>query len=148
MAFARRRSAYDSKPDSMVHICRLYGVRLTALRIEIASVFDDTDEPLDAQEIWKRLQSRSLSGKLTSIYRMLREMREAGAVTLANTRDRREFYQKRRTGRAVDLLDVTHQSLTPIVDDELVQRIERLAASHGYRLAGRIVVSVAALDAD
>lgn len=148
MALARRRSAFDDRPDSMVHICRLHGVRLTRLRIQIASIFDETDEPLDAQMIWSRLRAQGAAGNLTSIYRLLRDMKLAGAIHLVMTQERREFFHKRRGQRSVDLLNVANQSLTTVVDDDLIGRIEQLVTARGFRLAGRIVVSVAPPRAD
>lgn len=142
MAFAPRRSVYDDRPDSMVHICRQHGVRLTAFRLKVAAVFDDTDAPLDALEVWRRMQAKGIAGALSSVYRLMREMRACGAISLAMVRDRREFFQKQGSLQLIELQNVADRSITQVSDQGLLALIGELAAKHGYRLEGRIVVNV------
>ncbi len=141
--FARRRSVFDDQPDSMVHICRVRGVRLTAARIQIACIFDDTDEPLDRPGVWARAQAKGIQIERSSVYRLLRDMKLCGAVTTVETTDQRELFRKARPARGIELLNLANKARTQVPDEGLLEQIERLVASYGFQLTGQVVVTVA-----
>lgn len=72
----------------------------------------------------------------------MREMRACGAISLAMVRDRREFFQKQGSLQLIELQNVADRSITQVSDQGLLALIGELAAKHGYRLEGRIVVNV------
>ena len=109
------------------------GLRTTRQRTAVASVLDDLDAFRSAQQIHAELVTRGEHVGLTTVYRTLTALAEAGEVDVLTSDDGESVYRR-------CLGDTHHHHLvcrscgaTVEVDGPAVERwAERVAGQHGY----------------
>lgn len=141
------QSAPDQK-EIVETICRAKGLRITGPRRIIISVISEMADYPDMVELHQRIQALNRRISLSTVYRNLRQLVEAGIVirhTLEHGRSRYELAGRQHHDHLVD-----HKTgkLIEFHSPELETLLDNLAAQHGYKVVGhRLQVYVEAATA-
>ena len=129
-------------------MCRSKGLRITGPRRIIISVISEMADYPDMVELHRRIQAVNSRVSLSTVYRNLRQLVEAGIVirhTLEHGRSRYELAGRLHHDHLVD-----HKTgkLIQFHSPELETLLDNLAAQHGYKVVGhRLQVYVEAATA-
>jgi Fur family ferric uptake transcriptional regulator len=109
------------------------GLRSTRQRTAVAEVLDDLDAFRSAQQIHAELATRGESVGLTTVYRTLQALAEAGEVDSLLLDDGEAVYRRCRGATHHHHLVCRSCGATVEVDGPAVERwADRVAAEHGY----------------
>lgn len=109
------------------------GVRSTRQRTAVAGVLDDLDGFRSAQQIHAVLAGRGESVGLTTVYRTLAALAEAGEVDSLLTDDGETVYRRCAGGSHHHHLVCRSCGATVEIDGPAVETwADRMAAEHGY----------------
>lgn len=109
------------------------GVRATRQRAAVARLLDDIGEFRTAQELHEELRRRGEAIGLTTVYRTLQALSDAGEVDVLRT-DSGESAYRRCSAHHHHHLVCRHCGRTVEVEGPAVERwAERVAAEHGFR---------------
>jgi Fur family ferric uptake transcriptional regulator len=109
------------------------GVRSTRQRTAVSGVLDDLDGFRSAQQIHAVLTSRGESVGLTTVYRTLAALAEAGEVDSLLTDDGETVYRRCAGGSHRHHLVCRSCGATVEIDGPAVETwADRMAAEHGY----------------
>lgn len=123
--------------------CRRRGLRPTGPRLAVAKVFAETDDLLDVDTIWRRLNVEGASLSRTAIYRAVKDLSTAGAIRVhAVAGSGRTYFQKHTELPPISLVDVDQGDIIALNAPDLAARIGKAVKSAGYDLAGGMEVRV------
>lgn len=106
--------------------------RATRQRAAVSSLLDEVDDFRSAQEIHAILRSRGDSVGLTTVYRALQALADAGKVDVLRTGDGESVYRRCSTGHHHHLV-CRNCGRTVEVEGPAVERwAERIGAEHGF----------------
>ena len=109
-------------------------VRATRQRSAVAAALDETDEFLSAQDLHALLRRHGEIIGLTTVYRALQVLADAGEVDVLRQPDGEAVYRRCSTGRHHHHLVCRACGRTVEVDGPAVERwADRVAAEHGFR---------------
>ena len=109
------------------------GLRSTRQRTAVAEVLDDLDAFRSAQQIHAELTARGESVGLTTVYRTLQALADAGEVDSLLLDDGEAVYRRCRGATHHHHLVCRSCGATVEVDGPTVERwADRVAAEHGY----------------
>jgi len=109
-------------------------VRATRQRSAVAAALDETDGFLSAQDLHSLLRRRGENIGLTTVYRALQAMSDAGEVDVLRQPDGEAVYRRCSTVRHHHHLVCRDCGRTVEVDGPAVERwADRVAAEHGFR---------------
>lgn len=109
------------------------GVRTTKQRTAVAVILDDLDAFRSAQQIHSELAHRGENVGLTTVYRTLQALAEAGEVDTLLRDDGETLYRRCRGATHHHHLVCRGCGATVEVDGPTVERwAERVATEHGY----------------
>jgi Fur family ferric uptake transcriptional regulator len=109
------------------------GLRSTRQRTAVAEVLDDLDAFRSAQQIHAELAARGEAVGLTTVYRTLQALAEAGEVDSLLLDDGEAVYRRCRGATHHHHLVCRSCGATVEVDGPAVERwADRVAAEHGY----------------
>jgi Fur family ferric uptake transcriptional regulator len=109
------------------------GLRATRQRTAVAGVLEDLDAFRSAQQIHAELTARGESVGLTTVYRTLQALAEAGEVDSLLLDDGEAVYRRCRGATHHHHLVCRSCGATVEVDGPAVERwADRVAAEHGY----------------
>ena len=109
------------------------GLRSTRQRTAVAEVLEDLDAFRSAQQIHAELSARGESVGLTTVYRTLQALAEAGEVDSLLLDDGEAVYRRCRGATHHHHLVCRSCGATVEVDGPAVERwADRVAAEHGY----------------
>jgi len=109
------------------------GVRATRQRAAVARLLDEVGEFRTAQELHEELRRRGEAIGLTTVYRTLQTLSDAGEVDVLRT-DSGESAYRRCSAHHHHHLVCRHCGRTVEVEGPAVERwAERVAAEHGFR---------------
>ena len=109
------------------------GQRSTRQRAAVARLLDRTEEFRSAQEIWEELRRHGEAIGLTTVYRTLQTLADAGEIDVLRT-DSGESVYRRCSAHHHHHLVCRHCGRTVEVEGPAVERwAERVAAEHGFR---------------
>ena len=109
------------------------GVRATRQRAAVARLLDEIGEFRTAQELHEELRRRGEAIGLTTVYRTLQGLTDAGEVDVLRT-DSGESAYRRCSAHHHHHLVCRHCGRTVEVEGPAVERwAERVAAEHGFR---------------
>ncbi|WP_067574297.1 Fur family transcriptional regulator [Nocardia acidivorans] len=108
------------------------GVRSTRQRSAIAALLTDIDEFRSAQELHDELRKRGEGIGLTTVYRTLQSLAEAGLVDVLRTDSGESVYRQCSTGHHHHLV-CRHCGCTVEVEGPTVEAwADSIAAEHGF----------------
>jgi len=108
------------------------GVRSTKQRSAISSLLDDTDEFRSAQDLHEQLRRRGQGIGLTTVYRTLQALVDAGTVDVLRTDNGESVYRRCSSGHHHHLV-CRHCGATVEVEGPAVERwAQTVAAEHGF----------------
>jgi Fur family transcriptional regulator, ferric uptake regulator len=108
------------------------GARATRQRAAVASVLDEIDDFRSAQDIHAILRSRGDSVGLTTVYRTLQSLADAGKVDVLRTGDGESVYRRCSTSHHHHLV-CRQCGRTVEVEGPAVERwAEKVGAEHGF----------------
>ncbi|WP_067697205.1 Fur family transcriptional regulator [Nocardia jejuensis] len=108
------------------------GVRSTRQRSAIAALLADIDEFRSAQELHDELRKRGEGIGLTTVYRTLQSLAEAGLVDMLRTDSGESVYRQCSTGHHHHLV-CRHCGRTVEVEGPTVEAwADSIAAEHGF----------------
>ncbi|HEY6740447.1 MAG TPA: transcriptional repressor [Actinopolymorphaceae bacterium] len=107
--------------------------RLTRQRSAVADVLADIDDFRSAQEIHATLRSRDASVGLTTVYRTLQSLAEAGEVDAIRTDEGETVYRRCETSQHHHHIVCRHCGRTVEVENPAVERwAEQVASDAGF----------------
>ncbi|MGH3672537.1 MAG: Fur family transcriptional regulator [Pseudonocardiaceae bacterium] len=116
-----------SRPAAPVH-----GLRSTRQRTAVARLLDDTDDFRSAQEIHEKLRHRGEEIGLTTVYRTLQTLAEAGEIDVLRTASGEAVY-RRCSAHHHHHLVCRHCGHTVEVEGPTVEAwAEKIARDHGF----------------
>ena len=119
--------------DAVSSLGSVPGQRATRQRAAVARLLDEVDEFRTAQEIHEQLRRRGEAIGLTTVYRTLQTLSDAGEVDVLRT-DSGESAYRRCSSHHHHHLVCRHCGRTVEVEGPAVERwAERVAAEHGFR---------------
>ncbi|MCE5292670.1 MAG: transcriptional repressor [Nocardiaceae bacterium] len=108
------------------------GVRSTKQRSAISSLLDDIDEFRSAQDLYEELRKRGNPIGLTTVYRTLQSLAEAGTVDTLRTDSGESVYRRCSSGHHHHLV-CRNCGYTVEVEGPTVERWSRqIADDHGF----------------
>lgn len=108
------------------------GVRSTKQRSAISALLDDIDEFRSAQDLYEELRKRGHGIGLTTVYRTLQSLAEAGTVDTLRTDSGESVYRRCSSGHHHHLV-CRSCGFTVEVEGPTVERWSRtIAAEHGF----------------
>ena len=108
-------------------------VRATRQRSAVATALDGSEEFLSAQEVHARLRDAGTKVGLTTVYRALATMADAGEVDVLRQSDGETVYRRCSTGHHHHLV-CRECGRTVEVEGPTVERwAQRVASEHGFR---------------
>jgi Fur family ferric uptake transcriptional regulator len=114
------------------HDSAAIGVRSTKQRSAISSLLDDIDEFRSAQDLHEELRKRGNPIGLTTVYRTLQSLAEAGAVDTLRTDSGESVYRRCSSGHHHHLV-CRNCGYTVEVEGPTVERWSRqIADDHGF----------------
>ncbi|GAA2884287.1 Fe2+ or Zn2+ uptake regulation protein [Aminobacter niigataensis] len=127
-------------------IYRSKGLRITEPRRTIISVISEMTDYPDMVELHRRIQAVNRRTSLSTVYRNLRQLVEAGVVIRHTFEHGRSRYELAGRPHHDHLIDHKTGKLIEFHSPELEKMLDDLAARYGYRVVGhRLEVYVEAL---
>jgi Fur family ferric uptake transcriptional regulator len=100
--------------------------------VAVASVLDEVDDFRSAQQLHALLRDRGEGVGLTTVYRTLQQLADAGEVDVLRTDDGEAIYRRCSTGHHHHLV-CRHCGRTVEVEGPAVEKwAQRVAAEHGF----------------
>jgi Fur family transcriptional regulator, ferric uptake regulator len=107
--------------------------RSTRQRAAVTALLEETDDFVSAQQLHDRLRHRGDSVGLTTVYRTLQSLADAGAVDVVRSADGESAYRRCSSGSHHHHLVCRHCGKTVEVEGPAVESwADRMAAEHGY----------------
>jgi Fur family transcriptional regulator, ferric uptake regulator len=107
-------------------------LRATKQRAAVSALLDETDDFRSAQELHDALRQRGAAVGLTTVYRTLQALADAGEVDVLRTADGENVFRRCSTGHHHHLV-CRSCGRTVEVEGPAVERwAERVADRHGY----------------
>ena len=119
-------------PDNTIAPSKAVGIRSTKQRSAIAALLDDIEEFRSAQELHDELRKRGEGIGLTTVYRTLQSLADAGRVDVLRTDSGESVYRQCSTGHHHHLV-CRHCGRTVEVAGPTVEEwAEDVAGEHGF----------------
>lgn len=127
-------SAKDS--TSIAELCAKHGLRMTAPRRIITRILDEADDHPDAEELHRRAAAIDPGIALSTVYRTVRLLAEAGILERHEFRDGRARYESASHEHHDHLVDISTGSVIEFRSPEIEELQARIARDLGYRITG------------
>lgn len=108
-------------------------VRATRQRSAVAAALDETEEFLSAQDLHSLLRRRGENIGLTTVYRALQSMADAGEVDVLRQTDGEAAYRRCSTGHHHHLVCRRCGRTVEVEGPAVETWADRVAAEHGFR---------------
>lgn len=139
-------SGQRAAPDEMVKIairesrlerlCADRGMRMTGQRRVIAKVLSEADDHPDVEEVHRRASARDPRISLSTVYRTVRLLEEAGILERHEFGDGRARYEPAGHDHHDHLINVRTGEVIEFKNEEIERLQERVARELGFRLIG------------
>lgn len=118
------------------HLCAKKGMRMTEQRRVIARVLSEADDHPDVEEVHRRAHARDRRISLSTVYRTVRRLEEAGILERHEFGDGRARYEPAQHSHHDHLIDVKTGQVIEFRNEQIERLQERVAEELGYRLTG------------
>ena len=119
---------------ALAEMCCEKGIRLTWQRKLILSVLSDAADHPDAEEIYRRAHKKDKRISLSTVYRTVSLLQEAGIVEKHNFRDATARYERADAEHHDHLIDVESGRVMEFQNEEIERLQLAIARKLGYRL--------------
>ena len=116
------------------HLCTQGGMRMTEQRRIIAQIITKSDDHPDVEEIHKRAVEFDKKISVSTVYRTVRVLEDAGILAKHDFRDGRARYEEVRDDHHDHLICVKTGKVIEFHNQELEDLQARIAAKYGYKL--------------
>ena len=123
----------EAKHDQL----RALGLKATVPRLRIIDLLlrhAERSQHVSAEEIHDELRSAGESISLATVYRVLMQLVERGAVESHQFAGERSLFELARNGEHGHMLDVNDGVIVEFADDIVRARLHELAAEKGYEI--------------
>jgi len=115
-------------------LCEHKGLRMTEQRRVIARVLSKASDHPDVEELHHRAAAIDARISISTVYRTVRLLEEAGIIERHDFKDGRARYEEAPEDHHDHLIDMKTGEVIEFVDDEIEALQERIAEKLGYRL--------------
>jgi len=115
-------------------LCDEKGLRMTEQRRIIARVISDADDHPDVEELYARASGIDSHISISTVYRTVRLLEEAGILERHDFKDGRSRYEESTEHHHDHLIDLQSGEIIEFVDEEIERLQERIADKLGYKL--------------
>jgi Fur family ferric uptake transcriptional regulator len=116
--------------------CEAKGLRMTDQRRVLARVIGAAEDHPDVEELHARAAAIDARISLTTVYRTVKLLEEAGILDKLEFGDGRARYEDAERDHHDHLIDVVSGEVIEFVDPDIEALQEKIAARLGYRLIG------------
>ncbi|QKP78649.1 transcriptional repressor [Methyloligella sp. GL2] len=116
--------------------CAQHGMRMTGQRRVIARVLSESEDHPDVEEVHRRASAHDDRISLSTVYRTLRRMEEAGILERHEFGDGRARYESAHHKHHDHLIDVKTGKVIEFRNEQIERLQEAVARELGYRLTG------------
>ncbi len=114
---------------------RLYGLKSTKTRLSILTILDQSDQPLDAEQVFSALKAQGISANLSTVYRALEVLNQKGLITGLNfSGTSRTLYANCRAHRHY-LVCLDCKRMIAVADCPLSKYERQLEQQTGYHIS-------------
>ncbi|XSG83152.1 MAG: Fur family transcriptional regulator [Methyloligella sp. ZOD6] len=117
-------------------LCAEKGMRMTDQRRVIARVLSEADDHPDVEEVHRRAHARDGRISLSTVYRTVRRLEEAGILERHDFGDGRARYEPAHHAHHDHLIDVKTGQVIEFHNEQIERLQERVAEELGYQLTG------------
>lgn len=121
---------------SILQLCAARGLRMTGPRRVIARVLDQAEDHPDAEELHRRVAMIDPKIALSTVYRTVRLLVEAGILERHEFRDGRARYESASHAHHDHLVDITTGKVIEFQSPEIEALQAKIAHDLGYRITG------------
>lgn len=114
--------------------CIAQGLRMTGQRRVIARVLAESDDHPDVEELHRRANAIDPKISISTLYRTMRLLEEAGILAKRDFGDGRARYEQSSGEHHDHLIDLRNGEVVEFHDDELEALQVKIAQRLGYRL--------------
>jgi Fur family ferric uptake transcriptional regulator len=122
--------------DKLQELCAEKGMRMTGQRRIIASVLAEAHDHPDVEEVYKRASAVDNRISLSTVYRTVKLLRDAGILERREFGDGRARYERVEDQHHDHLIDVETGAVIEFQDEEIERLQEIVARRLGYELTG------------
>ena len=115
-------------------LCDEKGLRMTEQRRIIARVIAAADDHPDVEELYARASGLDDRISISTVYRTVRLLEEAGILERHDFKDGRSRYEESTEQHHDHLIDLQSGEIIEFVDEEIERLQERIAEKLGYKL--------------
>ena len=115
-------------------LCAESGMRMTEQRRIIARIINDATDHPDVEEIYNRAVKFDKKISVSTVYRTVRVLEEAGVLAKHDFRDGRARYEQKGDDHHDHLICIKSGKVIEFFNDELEKLQEQIANEYGYKL--------------
>ena len=125
-----------TRESRLERLCADRGMRMTGQRRIIAAVLSEAHDHPDVEEVYRRASARDSHISLSTVYRTVRLLEEAGIVERHDFGDGRARYEPAGHGHHDHLINVKTGEVIEFKNEEIERLQERVAKELGFQLIG------------
>ena len=117
-------------------LCASKGIKLTPQRKVIAKVLSKSDDPPDANLVFKRSSKIDSNISMATVYRTMKLFEDTNIVAVRDFGDGRSRYEIYSNEHHDHLIDTESGEVIEFVNDEIEELQHKVAKKLGYELTG------------
>jgi len=125
-----------TRESRLEQLCADQGMRMTGQRRIIARVLSEAHDHPDVEEVYRRASARDPRISLSTVYRTVRLLENAGIVERHDFGDGRARYEPAGHGHHDHLINVKTGEVIEFKNEDIERIQERIAKDLGFRLTG------------
>lgn len=125
-----------TRESRIERLCAERGMRMTGQRRVIAQVLSAADDHPDVEEVYRRASARDSRISLSTVYRTVRLLEEAGILERHEFGDGRARYEPAGHDHHDHLINLMTGEVIEFKNEEIERLQERVARELGFRLVG------------
>jgi len=124
----------DEKLTAIEEACAAKGMRMTEQRRVIARVLGQAQDHPDVEELYRRASKIDDKISISTVYRTVRLLEDAGIIERHDFREGRASYEQRPEEHHDHLINLRTGEVTEFRSEEIERLQEAVARKLGYRL--------------
>lgn len=124
----------EEKPNSIEEACIARGMRMTGQRRVIARVLGDSQDHPDVEELHRRASKIDDKISISTVYRTLRLLEDAGIIERHDFRDGRSRYEAVPDEHHDHLINLRTGEVTEFRSEDIERMQEAIARMLGFKL--------------